>query len=93
MIEPTIGRVVHYYASHNVRPQAAIVCDVIDTRTVGLMVVGHDGSTVAMPSPVLLVQPEDDIPGDRSYCAWMPYQVKKDFGSESGERSAGTQEV
>lgn len=97
MIEPTIGRVVYYFEG-NVNPgepaevpQAATIAYVHDTRMVNLSVVNHSGFQSGMTS-IVLVQPGDGLPsGPR--CEWMPYQVKKDTGSESGEKAAGTEEI
>jgi hypothetical protein len=90
LIEPTPGRVVHYYPGHDrsAPPLAAHVAKVIDHRTVNLMVI----SAIGMPFPVLGVQllQEDDVPPPRAtagdyahdmphqkgHASWMPYQKK-----------------
>lgn len=93
MITPTIGRIVHYYHGGVVdeEPQAAIVAYVHTDRMVNLAVVNHSGFVEGHTS-ILLVQPEDDgVSGP--YCRWMPYQVKKAMGSESGEKAAGVESV
>ena len=94
VIEPTIGRIVHYHPSPVVDepPMAAVICGVHDKRRVNLRVFDRFGDAEARRN-VLLVQPADDQPDTGPYCCWMPYQVKKGHGSESGESSAGTQKV
>lgn len=94
MITPTIGRVVHYFTFNGAPHQAAIIADVHDDRLVNLTVFGHNGSVHPMTS-IPLLQPEDDqsTPFSGGHCEWMPFQVKKDTGSESGEKEAGTEEV
>ena len=93
MITPTVGRVVHYYGCSGVSPLVALIAKVHDNRRVNLAVFDEKGK----PYPeglmsVRLIQSGDSQP-QGSYCAWMPYQVKKDFGSESGEKQAGSQTI
>lgn len=102
MIQPTVGRIVHYHAYGDkpqlpgLEPLAAIVTWVHSDRMVNLVVFDANGEPHARTS-VTLVQPEDEVPEvpdeNLSYATWMPYQVKKDHGSESGERTAGTEAV
>jgi len=98
MITPTVGRIVHFYAklidgspASASPPQAAIVTNVWNDRRVNLTVFGHDGSSNPITS-VRLQQPGDEADGN-AYCCWMPYQVKKSTGSESGEAAAGVESV
>lgn len=94
MIEPTVGRIVWFYKHVDDRwkgPLAAIVVEVHSNRLVNLCVFGNDGVPRAETS-VTLAQPEDEV-GGSDYCAWMPYQVKKATGSESGEKGAGEQKI
>ena len=42
---------------------------------------------------VPLVQPDDVTQPGSHFAEWMPYQIKKPTGSESGEKAAGTQVV
>ena len=91
MIQPTVGRIVEFIEAHNEHPNAAIVVHVHNDRLVNLVAfdqVGH--AAVQLNTP--LRQPEDPRP-EGNYCQWMPYQVKKDHGSESGERAAGTENI
>lgn len=94
MITPTVGRVVHYFAHSGSDPQCALIVHVWGSRCVNLAVFDHNGKIEEEPTTsITLVQPEDDRPEMGCYCEWLPYQVKKPTGSESGEREAGTQEI
>lgn len=92
MITPTVGRIVHYTPpSDNVgewmhAPLAAMITHVWSDTCVNLAIWNHDGSPVYHPPcSVTLVQPGDEKPGGGNYCEWMPYQITKGYGSESGE--------
>lgn len=89
MITPTVGRIVHFFVIRGADAQAAIVTRVWTDRLVDLNVFG-DAGCVSIVS-VRLHQPEDQHEQDRVWCEWMPYQVKKSTGSESGEAAAGTE--
>lgn len=75
MIEPTIGRVVHY------RPTgisgvicAALITAVHSDTCINLRVFHADGTDSA-PASVDLVQ-DDNYPSDgRAFAEWMPYQI------------------
>lgn len=95
IIEPTVGRVVHYYAprgdvDYTYNPQCALIAHVWDDRCVNLAIFDVNGVPYDdPPTSVLLVQPGDLPPRDGGdYCTWMPYQVTKGYGSESGEKAA-----
>lgn len=95
MITPTVGRIVWFYRyvenQGHKGPLAAIVVDVHSDTCVNLSVFDQEG--VLRPEVrVYLSQPNSDVP-QADYCCWMPYQVKKATGSESGEKEAGTQAV
>jgi len=90
-ITPTAGRIVHFYDQGHIQPQAAIIAAVHSDRLVNLTVCRATGAVEGRMS-VALRQPEDPRPRD-AYCEWMPYQVKKDTGSESGEKAAGEEVV
>jgi hypothetical protein len=94
MIRPTIGRIVYFHADNEAHEEAAVVVDVLGDNRVNLTVFSHDGEARA-ECAVRLVQPEeDDIPPHVApYCRWMPYQVKKAIGSESGESAAGQETI
>jgi hypothetical protein len=99
MIQPTVGRIVLYRpmpnesnlcpVGHNC---AAIIAFVHSDHCVNLTVFDSNGGTTGRTS-VHLVQPNDEVPGPGGYCQWMPYQIKKPTGSESGEQAAGTQSI
>lgn len=99
-IRPTVGRIVHYYSTSTdewinrigSEPLAAIITAVHSDTCVNLTVFASYGDP-ASRRDVLLVQPCTEIPESGSYCTWMPYQVRKSFGSESGEKAAGTESV
>lgn len=104
LITPTVGRIVHYFpcltdigiglAGTRGEPLAAQVAKVWDDRCVNLMVTDANGKPQGRTS-VLLVQPGDEPSNEDAggYCRWMPYQLKKRTGSESGEPSAGSEQV
>lgn len=71
---------------------AAIIAAVHDEHTVNLGVFGADGK-VRSKINVHLVQPKDADRSENGYCEWMPYQIKKPTGSESGERKRGTKKI
>lgn len=98
-IAPTVGRVVHFYRAHEDTeglfegPLAALVTAVhADKPCVNLAVFNYDGA-LKPETDVPLIQPDAGVPFDHSYCCWMPYQVKKNYGSESGEPAAGTEVI
>ena len=91
MITPTVGRIVWFYTRNSQEEHAAIVVKVWSDTMVNLCVFGKNGNTRSETS-VQLVQPGNEIP-DGMYCTWMPYQIKKDTGSESGEKAAGQQTI
>lgn len=94
MIQPTVGRVVHFYEDGNASPQAAVISEVHGDRCVNLGIFTHGGAPMQdPPTSVHLVQPDEPSPESGCFCTWMPYQIKKDHGSESGERAAGEQQI
>lgn len=91
IIEPTVGRVVHYYPNeaeahkYGPGPWAAHITCVHGTRSVNLMVITPDG----YPQPrrsVQLVQEGDIYPINASHCEWMPYQKGQAAKTEQLER-------
>ena len=90
MIQPTIGRMVHYLTSVGTT-LPAVVTKAHDERLVDLVVFGLDDVASEKVSSVRLVQPGDADAPALPYCEWMPFQVKKNYGSESGEKAAGSQ--
>lgn len=93
MIQPTIGRVVHYWdGAGQQEPYAALITFVWNERLINLCAFDANGNPQPRTS-IQLVQPEDDIDQLDVRAEWMPYQVKKPTGSESGEKAAGTETV
>ena len=98
MIEPTIGRIVYFYETPPAEgakidgPYAAIITQVWNDRMVNLTVFYPSGTTLGRSS-IVLRQPGDLPAGEYSWCEWMPYQIKKPTGSESGEKAAGVQRI
>ena len=91
MITPTVGRIVHYFPFPGAPAQAAIIAGVHGDRMVNLGLFDVNGMTAPATS-IHLRQPEDPEQTG-SWCEWMPYQVKKATGSESGEEAAGTEPI
>ena len=94
MIKPTIGRVVHVYRripEGVAGPFAGLITHVYDDRLVDVWVFERDHCHCVKSA--VLRQPDDDLPGSDVHCEWMPYQVKKPTGSESGELEVGTQVI
>lgn len=92
MIKPTIGRVVLYHDPlMSDQPMPAIVCYVWSDHCVNLAIFDGNGGATGKTS-VSLVQPESERPAS-PHATWMPYQIKKDYGSESGERAVGEQKI
>jgi len=84
---------VHFFDVGDDVPCAAIIAHVWNDRLVNLAVFDENGDCDGWKS-VVLCQPEDMTrPGGIPFCEWMPYQVKKDTGSESGEKAIGTQAI
>lgn len=94
MITPTIGRIVYFRKNQNSGIQAAIITAVWGDRCINVAVFDGNGNPEKdPPTSVTLLQEGDNKPSDGPYCEWMPYQVKKSTGSESGEKSAGLQSI
>lgn len=99
MITPTVGRIVWYTPPatspfYGDAPLPAIIARVWSDTCVNLAIFNPNGSPmIDPPTSVLLVQPENERPSGGNFCEWMPYQMKKAAGSESGQKEAGTQAV
>lgn len=102
-IDPTVGRVVHYYAGEEELPDfpaypgeplAAHVAAVHAPDCVNLMVIGASGR-VKPRENVRLVQPGETPPDEGGYCRWMDYQVGQAVRTEQAEQqlSQGYQNV
>ena len=79
MIEPTVGRMVHFTPAkastilRHEQPLAAIVTYVWNPRMVNLTVFDPNGASHACTSVTLLQ--DDDVPNEAGYYAqWMPFQ-------------------
>lgn len=99
MITPTVGRIVWYRdpEAPSLTPRAGILTGVhkkmaMDVYHLVDVTVFPPGSSAMSLAAVPLVQPGDRTP-DFPYCEWMPYQVKKSTGSESGEKAAGSKAI
>lgn len=96
MIKPTVGRVVNYFppGGSDDAPQVALIACVWSDTCVNLAIFDRSGNSVKdPPTSILLVQEGNPRPSGGHFCEWMPYQVKKTSGSESGEREAGTVKI
>lgn len=102
MIQPTVGRIVHYYSfkvdgsiemAQNGMPLAAIITRVWEPgKRVNLTVFDAKGDSYGRTG-IPLIQPGSERPVGEKFCEWMPYQVKKETGSESGGLVAGAQMI
>jgi len=101
MIQPTVGRIVLFnpgtrapnIACEPGEKCAAIITKVWSDRMVNLAVFDANGLPSAWTS-IPLWQPGDpQIDPANPSCEWMPYQLKKPTGSESGEKAAGQQTI
>jgi len=94
MIKPTVGRVVYFYDNSNPNPQAAIIAAVHTDTCINAAIFDSNGIPLTYPPrSIRLVQPGEERPPEGPFCEWMPYQVKKPTGSESGEKAAGNQTI
>lgn len=85
MIEPTVGRIVHYFlASTPDKPHAAFLVGVNSERNVNLAVFNPDGSHFRAEN-VRLLQDEDTAPADAPWAAWMVYQKGQAAKTEAAQ--------
>ncbi len=92
MIKPTVGRIVYFFEHPKNDPLPAIITVVQGDRCINAAIFDFTGIPfINPPRSIRLIQPEDERPCNGPFCEWMPYQTKKDFGSESGEAAAGSQ--
>ncbi len=73
IIQPTIGRVMHYRGGAGEPQRVGIITEVKGIRMVNLAVFSNLGVCYPATS-VALRQPGDPEPTGR-YCEWLPYQV------------------
>jgi len=85
MIEPTVGRVVHYYDSKSGGPLAAHVAYVHTNRLVNLLVISPHGNTYGAQR-VRLLQDDDKPEGEATWCQWMDYQKGQAAKTEALEK-------
>ena len=101
MIQPTVGRVVHFYVTDSKydfgfnflagKPHAALVTYVHGDRMVNLVAFDANGKTYPFTS-VALRQPGDPEPMAHSYwCEWMPYQKGQAQKTEELEKALAAQ--
>lgn len=83
MIQPTVGRMVHFYIGQGSEPNAAIIAHVHNDRMVNLCVIDEGGGTTGVSS-VPLVQEDDEKPLSY-FCEWMPYQKGQAAKTEAAE--------
>lgn len=88
MIEPTVGRIVHYFlAGKHDKPQAALLVGVNGERNINLAVFNDDGSHFRAVD-VPLLQDDDAAPEDAPYAAWMVYQKGQAARTEALQAAA-----
>lgn len=93
MIQPTVGRVVNYFPPNGAEgpPLVALIAAVWGDTCVNLAIFDRNGNAFKdPPTSILLVQEGAERPSGGHFCEWMPYQIKKPTGSESGEKAVGT---
>lgn len=92
MIQPTVGRLVHYRPAYaHAAPLAALVVGVHDERSVNLTVFHDDGSTFPSLETVLL-QDDDAAPVGKPYAEWMAFQKGQVPASSAVEQRLGAVE-
>lgn len=86
MIQPSIGRVVWFYAdgsSESEQPLPAIVTGVWGNRCVNLAVFERNGVPMSHPPTSVQLLQDDDPPPKKTdgtysrHCRWLPYQLAK----------------
>ena len=99
MIQPTVGRVVHFVpyimerdmAGNGMLPCAAIIVNVWNERLVNLVVFDANGVPFSKCS-VALLQDDDPAPQHGYFCKWMDYQKGQAAKTEELERKIGATE-
>lgn len=88
MIQPTVGRIVHYFFAAGAVEHAAILVGVHNERSINLAVFNDDGSLYpALEVPLL--QDDDAVPAEGAYAAWMPFQKGQATKTEATESGLG----
>ncbi len=94
IIKPTVGRIVYYFNNSDPTPKAAIITAIHSDNCIDAVVFNENNNLlVSLASFIKLVQPEGERPQEGKFCEWMPYQIKKPTGTESGEKAIGTQQI
>lgn len=89
--KPTVGRIVHYRGLNSKsQPYPAIITHVHSDECVNLYV--FDDGTFPLQDGCGIATSVTRGGGNYEW-NWMPYQLKKSHGSESGEKSAGTEAI
>lgn len=95
-IEPTIGRVVHFFphvdSAPDPLPFAALLAGINDGGTINLAVFARDGSTYPVQG-VKLLQGDEPAPVEGHYAAWMPFQKGQVPASSAMEQRVGQLEA
>lgn len=92
IIEPTVGRVVHYFPATNSSgpcldgPLAAIITHVWNPRMVNLAAFLPAGAVMPATS-VRLIQEGDALVDGTARCEWMPFQKGQAAKTEAGEKA------
>jgi hypothetical protein len=91
MIQPTVGRVVHYFRDRDSEEQVALIAHVNQDGTVNLAVFDHNGSPEPRSACIPLVQEGEALPLQGHYCRWMPYQLGQAAKTEAMEARVSDQ--
>lgn len=80
MIQPTVGRILHFFPSPGDRsrgdgPLAAIVAAVINDRCVNVAIIDSRGRASHEPATNVTLMQEGDAPPSGEHCRWMKYQI------------------
>lgn len=93
MIEPTVGRIVHFFDpqekndnKYGPSPRAAIITYVWSNEMVNLTVFERSGYYTARER-THLAQPDVCPPGDMVYCQWMADQIRQAAKTASFEET------
>jgi hypothetical protein len=79
-MEPTVGRVLHYYENHpgltegfRMGPQLAFIAQVHSDTCVNIALFRHDGRPVTIPATsITLASDLGAAPREGCFCVWPP---------------------